>query len=374
MSMKKKGLGLITMGVNTLMNSDTYKGLCDVILSSQVARIYVTEFHYSFPNTNLVLREINKEAFDKHSQSVLKDGIYELTSGAHYIIRMNKNNFMKVSAGAKSGSQSMHMQYISIEFYGPDRYKYRDRFIARTKTIGSKENIDVRYITDSSYARNKIRPVSFDKVFLNDGIKESLITKLEKWKNSRDWYIDNGLVYKMGILLYGKPGTGKSTIVKAISNMFNNAVIVTLDCKNISQELHNIMSYRNQLSGTIIVLFEDIDMHFNTRKDDKMLTEANIIQNSNQNMLFQLLDGVYSTDDTIYIATTNYKDRIDDALIRYGRFNIHQEIDYFNEDTAKRYINSFGLKDDKLKEWKVEYPVQPSYLQSKVIQHKTSIK
>ena len=112
--------------------------------------------------------------------------------------------------------------------------------------------------------------------------------------------------------------------------MFNRAPILVMDINNIMQSIRSIIKMRERYKGTIIVLIEDIDMYFpkqvdridNEQDNPDPNKEAEERTNKiNQNAIFQLLDGVYSTDDTIYIATTNYKDKLDSALIRCALYD-----------------------------------------------------
>ncbi|WP_455717679.1 AAA family ATPase, partial [Anaerosporobacter sp.] len=193
---------------------------------------------------------------------------------------------------------------------------------------------------------------------------------------SKTWYGDNELVHKIGVFLYGKPGTGKSTVAKAISSMFNNAPILTIDPNNIMSSVNGILKMRKKYEGTIIVLIEDFDMYFKSREEldgCQLDNEQKKKKDNNQNAIFQLLDGIYSTDNTIYIATTNYKDRIDSALIRHGRFDIQEELDYFDEDQALDCVKLLGYDKKVLDKLKIEYPTQPSYLQSKIMEYRASL-
>ena len=106
-------------------------------------------------------------------------------------------------------------------------------------------------------------------------------------------------------------------------------------------------------------------MYFKNRKNIK---EDNLM--SEQNMLFQLIDGPYSTENTIYIATTNYLDRLDNALVRPGRFDIKVNLEYYEKDLALRFVERFGYSEDDLTKMNVTYPIQPALLQSIVMEYR----
>ena len=62
---------------------------------------------------------------------------------------------------------------------------------------------------------------TFEDVFIQSKIKEDLLSSIQSFKNSREWYQKHKIPYHFGILLYGPPGTGKSSIISAIANEFN---------------------------------------------------------------------------------------------------------------------------------------------------------
>jgi SpoVK/Ycf46/Vps4 family AAA+-type ATPase len=73
----------------------------------------------------------------------------------------------------------------------------------------------------------------------------------------------------------------------------------------------------------------------------------------------QLLDGIDSPENVIFIATTNNYDQLDKALIRPGRFDLSIEIGKMSHDTANRMsefmvgksldqFNPEYLKDDHI--------------------------
>ena len=218
-------------------------------------------------------------------------------------------------------------------------------------------------------------PHSFDNIVLDEKVKQNIINGLVNWDKSKNWYDEHQLVYKIGVFLYGKPGTGKSTVAKAISSMFGNAPILTIDLNDIMKSVNGILKMRKKYDGTIVVLIEDFDMYFKSREEIENV-EIGLDQKKqkdfNQNAIFQLLDGVYSTNDTIYVATTNYKDRIDSALIRYGRFDIQEELNYFSKDDAAKCVELLGYNEKVLDSMNLEYPVQPAYLQSKIMEYRAN--
>ena len=192
-----------------------------------------------------------------------------------------------------------------------------------------------------------------------------------------EWYKNNSLVHKIGILLYGDPGCGKSTIIRSIATMLDNATIVMPNINNIGESVRDIIEVRKNIDGVLIVVLEDFDMLFYNRADESLEIDMNSGSNSkknNQNLAFQLLDGLYSTDDTIYIATTNHIDRLDPAMIRHGRFDIQEKIDGFDETLTMKFLQHFGYDEKFFTEYikdNFEYPIQPAKLQAFIMEYRS---
>ena len=77
-------------------------------------------------------------------------------------------------------------------------------------------------------------------------------------------------------------------------------------------------------------------------------------------------------EDTIFIATTNYKDKLDPALIRYGRFDIQIEMTKFDETRALQFLSLFGYGKKELEKLDITYPIAPATLQSKVLEYRAN--
>ena len=64
--------------------------------------------------------------------------------------------------------------------------------------------------------------------------------------------------------------------------------------------------------------------------------------------LLNFIDGLWSTtgEERIIVFTTNYKDRLDPALLRPGRMDMHIYMGYYGWEAFKTLARNYFLVDD----------------------------
>lgn len=150
-----------------------------------------------------------------------------------------------------------------------------------------------------------------------------------KAEKLRSW----GLPPKRGVILYGRPGNGKTILSRlcakyALQTGINVVIIEGKRRSRYSYESEN-MGFGDELKqaaarGPALLLFEDVDLHCPPRPAN--LDEQKGNDNSNLAELLEFLDGVVVTKGYALIATTNYIDRLDPALARSGRLEEQFEV------------------------------------------------
>lgn len=216
-------------------------------------------------------------------------------------------------------------KYISAEIEGEEtgKYVYYDDSM-RNKTIDHK-------------GRN------FSNVFVPNKQEDLILNSVNSFMHSREWYMQHHIPYHFGILLYGPPASGKTSIAQAIVEQFKirNTVVVTGD------SLYRLASivdesapfyYSKNKSRAVIV--EDIDCSkISSMRGSVPDTYKNKedYQRSGLGTLLNSIDGIYAPSNIIYIFTTNHPEQIDPALIRPGRIDLALKIDYANEETFRKF-------------------------------------
>lgn len=272
----------------------------------------------------------------------------------------------------------------SVSFYPADDKRYylltfhrgnRD-FVARTylnhvleegKDIGLSKRQRKLYTncTGESDKRGKWshvifeHPSSFETIAMDGKKKKEIVDDLVTFSKGKDYYARIGKPWKRGYLLYGPPGTGKSSLVAAIAN-FLKYDIYDIELTNVktNAELRKLLI---GITSKSVVVIEDIDCSLDltgqrktdsengNEKDEKneknemndQVVAASMIQlkeEANKNKtsqvtlsgLLNFIDGIWSasTGERLIIFTTNCVEKLDKALIRRGRMDMHIELSY----------------------------------------------
>ncbi len=174
-----------------------------------------------------------------------------------------------------------------------------------------------------------------DSLVYSHGELKRICSHIDAFLGNVAFYRKKSIPYKTGILLYGEPGTGKSSMVKGIASYYKRNIcqISVSDMADIDLSVLTVML--DQDDDQYIVLFEDIDTLFLNR-DDSTVTDKDY--NSIINKLLQFLDSNTSPTDVIFIATTNHIERLDKALLRDGRFDLKVKVEGLKKDDIPEYM------------------------------------
>jgi hypothetical protein len=172
---------------------------------------------------------------------------------------------------------------------------------------------------------------SVDSVSIDSVQKARLLADLDEYVAPRTaaWYGARGIPYRRGYLFYGSPGTGKSSLARAVAARYKRDIYtVSLLDPVMSDSL--LLRLLNEVPNHSIVLFEDADSADLARefKDQSVasLEKATGRRKTRSQVtlsgLLNATDGVESPEGHILIMTTNRLEELDEALIRSGRISV----------------------------------------------------
>lgn len=122
---------------------------------------------------------------------------------------------------------------------------------------------------------------------------------------TRQVYRDFGQLHRRGVLLYGPPGSGKTSIINMIMSRvireYNGLCFINPDPRTFSAVMNRVT--QNEPGRNLMVVFEDFE------------------NKANDSRLLALLDGELKVPNTLYIATTNYVKNLEPRMVnRPSRF------------------------------------------------------
>lgn len=210
---------------------------------------------------------------------------------------------------------------------------------------------------------------NMQSLYLREADKRKITSIVDNFKNRRDFYEQLGIPYKLGIMLYGHPGTGKSSTIKAVASTLEKDIYF-VNLKNVSTnaELKGIFDHINEKCNGGVIVFEDMDASCDvikrrtsaeTRPDAVAdLTDHVADDKLTLSYLLNLFDGTICRDGTIFAITTNHLENIDPALYRAGRVDVKIEFrkcDHYQVGQIFRHIIGREIAADVLAdipEWK----------------------
>lgn len=302
----------------------------------------------------------------------------EDTFAKEKFVEINKN--LMVSS-KKSEKEIKDFIKLCYDHYNDKLHKKSKDVRYCFKLISCKNNRTIYNRSDISDNRT-----TFDDIFFPQ--KDDIIYLLNKLKSNQ--------LKKLGLLLYGEPGTGKTSLIKAIANFTKMHIIdVKLSTIKNDKTLENIF-LNNKISSSDgylncgeelytnnfinnsnrIYVFEDIDAECeivekrtinalpempitsteNEYKKIKDLLKSSRIDDDGKltlSGLLNVLDGIIELNGSIIIMTTNHIEKLDPAIIRHGRVNARIHLKKMRKSDADKMIFKYykkELKNDIIKD------------------------
>lgn len=239
-----------------------------------------------------------------------------------YITRLVGQKSSEQPGGSRLGYNDAPQ---TVKSAGPDAYKFSRLLKYKLEELGysSKEFF---YVFNNR-----------TNVVLND---------VKKWLSSKDWYADKGLLWRRGCLLYSKPGTGKSSLIRKVGQACDLPVRV-FELSTFTND--HLLKYweESRNAAPCIVVMEDIDAVFNKR------TPVNENCELSFDCLLNCISGVEPGEGIYLFVTANDITKVDDALgvprtdgfsTRPGRLDSCVGLEDITLE-EKRHIANHFLKD-----------------------------
>lgn len=365
------GLGIVTFALKdvpaSIWSSFKEQSTTSVVLNSQDTIYYLFLKWVSKNKLHSFMRRYNLSGTSHHGNS---DSIFTIGYGFTFIIFNGVPVFLsrdKVEGNATEKAK----ETITISVIGRSTKALRELFEEVDK-VDADENTFRIYKWHESYweylANTQIR--SLDSLAFPKRVLDKLITHIDDYISSKDWFVKHGIIYKTGVLLQGPPGTGKTSLVTAMCSKYDkNCYLIDLNNMNDDALKAAIAS----VPEGEIILMEDIDAYFSNRENGKMVvSEMKEIMGCSLIGILNALDGIACGIDRIVFATTNHPENLDPALIREGRFDLKLTIDVMEDQVFKDYLHRFypAFSRTELDKWVLKPNTAPCKVQQLIFENR----
>jgi len=295
---------------NYLIIEIPYKSsLCNVVLAYGAVLSTTNKWRCESLSRKKGVKELNLELPIGTSDIYFKDHLIKIDLleegkpvGLYFAAELFKRVYVKI----EHQDNKEEKKEILFEFFREAQEYYNKK---------DDNEIICKILKNSGWSTlSRLRKRKIETIYLPKKDKDLIFDDIKNFRDSEEEYLELGIPWKRNYLLEGPPGTGKTSLIFSLASELNmNIYIINLGPK-VDDSV--FMSAISLLPNNSILLLEDIDSLFVERK-------AN---DSNRSMvsfsgILNVLDGLARKNGLITFLTTNYKNRLDRALIRPGRID-----------------------------------------------------
>lgn len=190
-------------------------------------------------------------------------------------------------------SNSNYEGYVKLRNDFDTWVSERDRGNLHIRVIGGE---DIYYTKDHTW----------DDLFMPNELKQEIKSLVENFLASKEFYAKNKIPWKRGLIFYGVPGCGKSSLIRTIISMYDFKP-VCLAAGATNDDVQEAFSYAESQSPALL-FFEDLD---------------SLLDRIDVSAFLNLMDGIEAKNGLFVIATANeirkLKTNITDRPSRFDR-------------------------------------------------------
>jgi energy-coupling factor transporter ATP-binding protein EcfA2 len=230
---------------------------------------------------------------------------------------------------------------IQITMLGRNK-KIIDAFVDAFKPKNKeKDHTEIFKFEDGYWIkRAEIINRSLSSVIVKNDVISELKNSLDDFYNRRMWFLEKHMQHKLTVCLHGKPGCGKTSLIKALAG-FYNANIYVLNLNRVDDS--KLDTAISTVPKGSFLLIEDFDCKAAFKTRDEAENDATSITSElgldlTLSGILNALDGIVPIENVVIFMTTNHLELIDPAVLRKGRTDLIVELDLLSDVEIKQYI------------------------------------
>lgn len=162
-----------------------------------------------------------------------------------------------------------------------------------------------------------------DSIILKDNKLDMMVRRIESFRDNAKKYVELGVPHRLGFLLEGPTGTGKTSTILALASHFDAQLkIVSLTSLD-DTTLMRLCGEMSSSEALRFIVFEDADVLFEGRESQNKSALACVTFGG----LLNAIDGLTSGVNRVTFITTNHVEKLDPALLRPGRVDVRITLD-----------------------------------------------
>lgn len=164
-----------------------------------------------------------------------------------------------------------------------------------------------------------------DLVRFPDSNSDKVIDEIRNFWTKKEIFKTHNMLFKRGICLWGPPGSGKSCTVQFVMKDVIDKGGIVFKFANPELFIRGLRIFRQVQPDTpVVVLMEDID---------------SILEMYNESQCLNVLDGIDSPENVVFLATTNYPEKLGARIInRPSRFDKRFKIGFPSAEARRIYF------------------------------------
>lgn len=281
---------------------------------------------------------------DHGNEKFFMQGVFLIASDTLHVRFLHFALFQKGNQNEDEVSFGVIVPDDCCEQYIKLRNEFDEWIIKRDRS-----NLVIRVVDgeDIPYEKN----LRWEDIYLPDELKTNIKTTVEGWLKAKPIYEAQNIPWKRGLLLWGMPGNGKTSLIRTLISNYDFKPVTVLPSAN-DDSLREAFAYAQEQNPALLY-FEDLD---------------SLLENVNLSLFLNLIDGISTKNGVFIVATANSLNKFGTNIKdRPSRFDRKFEIPLPTKEMSIRYFKKWfkNLSDkeiDKLCEYTVKNKFSYAYI------------